>query len=252
MPPHPPGVTIVEPNHAQLSMNLGRLFSDAARVAELRGQGDPALLLPAEAVFLGRSVPRRAQEFAAGRVCARRALAEFGIEDFPIERGADRQPIWPVGMVGSITHTLGFCAAVVAARDTTAAIGLDTEGVGGTPPGGGSLGVKPHLWPSICVESEIRWISALPEPQRVPAATLIFSAKEAFYKCQYPLAQEHLGFHDAYIELRGWNGQSGSFTVAATRSIAFAAHAALPMTGRYLFHEEFVTAGLCVAFNGNG
>jgi 4'-phosphopantetheinyl transferase EntD len=223
-------------------LDLSALFSDAARVAELRGQGDPALLLPAEAVFLGRSVPKRAQEFAAGRLCARRALAEFGIENFPIERAADRQPIWPPGMVGSITHTLGFCAAVVAARATTAAIGLDTEGVGGTPPG-----VKPHLWPSICLASEIDWIATLPESQRARAATLIFSAKEAFYKCQYPLVREHLGFHDAQVHVREWNGQCGSFSIAATRSIAFAAHATLPMTGQYLFHEQFVTAGLSVA-----
>jgi 4'-phosphopantetheinyl transferase EntD len=245
-----------------LSTTLSRLFPDAARVAELRGQGNLALLLPAEAAFLGRSVPTRAQEFAAGRVCARRALADFGLEDFPIERAADRQPIWPHGMVGSITHTVGFCAAVVAARTTAAAIGLDSEGVGGTPLGGTPLGgippgatgpgsarprgVKPHLWPSICVAPEIEWLGTLPESQRIPAATLIFSAKEAFYKCQYPLTQQRLGFHDARVELLEWNGQCGSLAIAATRSIAFAAHAPLPLTGQYVFHEEFVTTGVFV------
>ncbi len=246
-------------NPAKISAELSALFGGDARAAELHGPGDPALLLPAEAAFLGRAVPKRAQEFAAGRVCARRALAEFGFMDFAIERAADRQPIWPQGMVGSITHTTGFCAAVAAARDSTAAIGLDTEvaggdpfggtlggtAPGGTPPGGTPIGgAQPHLWPSICDASEIEWLETLPEPARTPAATLIFSAKEAFYKCQYPLTLEPLGFHDARIEIIDWGGRSGAFTIAATRQIAFAGWAALPMVGRYRFHGQFVTSGL--------
>jgi 4'-phosphopantetheinyl transferase EntD len=230
-------VSIAEQNHAILSGPISGLFSADARAAELYGRGDPAQLLPAEAAFLGRAVPKRAQEFAAGRMCARRALEEFGYHGVAVEMAADRQPIWPEHMVGSITHTAGYCAAVVARRDALAAIGLDSES---------SLGVDTHLWPSICLPAEIDWLNSLPESQRIPAATLIFSAKEAFYKCQYPLAQERLRFHDARVELREWNGQRGSFTIAATRSIAFAAHASLPMSGQYLFHEQFVTAGLCV------
>jgi 4'-phosphopantetheinyl transferase EntD len=227
---------------------LSGLFSTDVRVAELYGCGDPAMLLPAEAALLGRAVPKRMQEFAAGRICARRALAEFGIKDFAIERAADRQPLWPTSMVGSITHTIGFCAAVVAARATTAAIGFDSELVGGELVGGLPRGgVQPHLWPSICVAAEIDWLEALPEPQRIPAATLIFSAKEAFYKCQYPLTFEQLGFHDARVELNDWGASPGSFTIAATRPIAFAAWASRPMTGRYLFHGDYVTSGLCVA-----
>lgn len=246
------GVNAVQQNHAQLSADLIGLFSADVRAAELHGCGDPALLLPAEAALLGRAVPTRVQEFAAGRVCARRALAEFGITDVAIERAADRQPLWPPGMVGSITHTVGYCAAVVAARDTTAAIGLDSEVAGGVPSGGvPSGGVQPHLWPSVCIPSEIDWLEALPAPERIRAATLIFSAKEAFYKCQYPLTRESLGFHDARVEVDEWDMNDracghGSFTIAATRPIAFAAYASLPMTGRYRFHGDYVSSGILV------
>src|SRR5208282_5779110 len=79
-------------------------------VVEMHSAGDTAALLPEEAAYLGRSVPKRAQEFAAGRVCARRALAELGVVDFPLRVGEDREPLWPEGTVGSITHTTGFCA----------------------------------------------------------------------------------------------------------------------------------------------
>lgn len=224
-------------NPALLSAALGTLFGDGVVVAELRGSGDTRLLLPAEASFLGRSVPKRAQEFAAGRLCARRALAEFGIVDFPIEMAADRRPLWPAAVVGSITHTDEFCAAVVARRSSLAAVGIDSEG---------AARVKPELWKSICVTEEIAWLDSLPDDERAAGASLIFSAKEAFYKCQYPLTGQFLGFGDAQIEVTAWGEARGCFRIGATRDIAFAAHAILPMRGEYLFHEQLVTAALSV------
>src|ERR1700692_4432176 len=81
----------------------------AGRVAESGGPGDPAALLPDEKQYHRGAVQKRAEEFAAGRACAHRLLAEFGIVDFPVKVAADRQPLWPEGLVGSITHTSGFC-----------------------------------------------------------------------------------------------------------------------------------------------
>ena len=228
---------IVQANPAILSSALGSLFPAAAVVAELRDPGEISLLLPAEAAYLGRSVPKRAREFAAGRLCARRALAEFGIADFPIEVAADRRPLWPPSIVGSITHTDGFCAAVVAERSSLVSIGIDSEG---------AESVKPELWESICVADEIAWLNSLAATQRRAAATLMFSAKEAFYKCQYPLTLQFLGFLDVQVQLPDWGAQRGIFTIAANRDIEVADHAVFPMCGRYLFHEQFVTAALCL------
>ena len=103
-------------NPATLSPALAGLFPPGVVATELRETGDPHLLLPAEARYLGRAVPKRIGEFAAGRLCARRGLAEFGVVDFAVEMAADRQPIWPAALVGSITHTAGFCASVIAER----------------------------------------------------------------------------------------------------------------------------------------
>jgi 4'-phosphopantetheinyl transferase EntD len=222
-------------NAATLSADLSRLFAPGAMVAEMRGPGDPRLLLPEEAAHLGRAVPKRVSEFAAGRLCARRALAEFGIVDFPIRAAADRQPIWPESMVGSITHTAGFCAAVAARRQGADALGLDSEVVGD---------VRVEIWPRICAATEIDWVESLPASQRPAAVTLIFSAKEAFYKCQYPLVGEHLNFHDVRIETRSWGAADGEFQIHAAREIALCARIAFPLQGRYLFHQEWVTAGV--------
>ena len=222
-------------NPATLSAELNRLFAPGAIVAELRLPGDPQLLLPEEAVHLAQAVPKRVREFAAGRLCARRALAEFGIVDCPIRVAGDRQPIWPEAMVGSITHTAGFCAAVAAERQYTHALGLDSEVAGD---------VIVELWPRICAPIEIEWVESLPAPQRPAAVTLIFSAKEAFYKCQYSVVGERLNFHDVSVEARGWGSLDGGFRIHAARHIALCAHASFPLQGRYLFHQEWLTAGI--------
>ena len=92
--------------------------------------GDASLLYPEEAVSVAKAVPKRVGEFAAGRLCARRALAEFGITGVPLTMAPDRAPVWPESMVGSITHTRGLCAAVVAERRRFASLGIDVEVAG--------------------------------------------------------------------------------------------------------------------------
>jgi len=92
------------------------------------------LLFPDEAQYLGRAVPKRIQEFAAGRLCARRALAEFGFTDYPLRSNSDRRPQWPAPVIGSITHIAGMCGAVVAKQRQFRAIGLDMEIVGRVTP----------------------------------------------------------------------------------------------------------------------
>jgi len=223
-------------NPASLSPTLSRLFPAGAVAAELRCPGDPALLLPEEAKYLSRTaVPKRVQEFAAGRLCARRALAEFGIVDFPIEVAGDRQPIWPNSMVGSITHTAGYCAAVVAERGCAGALGLDSEVVGD---------VKVEVWSSICSPAELIWVRSLAALQQAMAVTLIFSAKEAFYKCQYPLIRDRVGFHDVAVEAPAGYAASGTFRIRAIGNISSAMRAVMPLQGRYLFQEGLVTAGI--------
>lgn len=213
------------------------LFVSGVVAAELRTPGDASLLLPEEAESVAHAVPKRIQEFAAGRLCARRALAEFGVTDFPVRMARDRQPLWPELLVGSIAHTTGLCAAVVAERTRVLALGVDTEVAGAA---------KADLWPTICDPAERAWLDTLQPAERAAAVTLIFSAKEAFYKCQYPLAGEWLNFHDLRVTPLDWGASQGAFDVMPTRSIALSKHAAASVRGSYRFHEGFVSAGVCL------
>jgi 4'-phosphopantetheinyl transferase EntD len=223
-------------NPAKRSAIIGSLFPDAVVATELREDHDYAcLLLLEEARCLGRASPKRVHEFAAGRLCARRALAEFGLPDFPVCVAHDRQPIWPATLVGSITHTEGFCAAVVAERERILTVGIDCERLNQ---------VTPDIWNLLFVPEETNWLAALSLDNRDRAASLLFAAKEAFFKCQYPLSAQWLDFHDVRVSIQILRAARGEFAVSATRPVAIHKYARLPVRGLYRFDEGLVSAGV--------
>jgi len=86
----------------------------------------------------------------------------------------------------------GWCAAVAAADSEFAAIGLDIED---------AAPLLPELEDRICTADERRLLDACPFDTRGVVAKLIFSAKEAFYKCQYPLTADRLRFADVSLAI---------------------------------------------------
>ena len=99
----------------------------AAACAESFGALAGNGLFPEEAALVERATDKRRQEFAAGRERAREALAALDLGKTPILRGFRGAPQWPPGIVGSITHCAGYCAAAVARAEDLAAIGLDAD-----------------------------------------------------------------------------------------------------------------------------
>jgi len=222
----------------RISSELRALFPPGVVVAETRTPGQRSGLLPDEAADLGvNAVAKRVQEFAAGRLCARRALAEFGIVDFPIRVGAKRDPLWPEGYVGSITHTDGRCAAVVGERSGFLGLGLDVEQTGR---------VSSSLQSRICVASELEWLAGLSTAEAGAAATLVFAAKEAFYKAQFPIVGEWLYFEHAAIEFPDWPAPEGRWVLRPQRRMAIERYCDFPLCGAYRFDAEFVVAGLAI------
>ena len=169
---------------------LESLFGVDVCAAELRGAGDPQQLFPEERAGQERWVPKRVSEFAAGRQCAHLALRDLGIEPQPLLAQTDRRPRWPAGCVGSISHCAGFACAVVARDSTTRSLGVDAEPMDT---------LDESLWPRVLGEGERDWVSRQPAELQRRAATLVFSAKEAWYKCQFPVTGNWLEFHDARV-----------------------------------------------------
>jgi enterobactin synthetase component D len=146
------------------------------------GPADPAGLFPVERQAIARAVPARQAEFAGGRDAARAALAQLGLPPQPIPKGADRAPVWPEGVVASLSHTAGLCVAVAARARDWRGLGVDLER---------ALPLDPGLVPTIASPAELDRLAPL-EPGL--AALHVFGAKEAAYKAQYPLTRSLFGF----------------------------------------------------------
>ncbi len=143
-------------------------------------------LHPDEQPFTARMSEPRRREFALGRTCARHALARLGVSG-PVLRGDDRAPIWPPGVVGSLTHADNFCAAAVAHSEEVLSLGLDAEL---------DDPLRERVAQRICTPDERAHLAELPELLPSGWEKLVFSAMESFYKAYYPVARSFLGFHD--------------------------------------------------------
>ena len=74
-----------------------------------------------------RSVAKRQAEFLAGRICARAALQQLQGSGVVPPIGEDRAPVWPAHICGSITHSTGRAAAIVANKQHWRGLGMDLE-----------------------------------------------------------------------------------------------------------------------------
>jgi 4'-phosphopantetheinyl transferase EntD len=211
---------------------IAALFAAGAVAFETRDTFAADSLLPEEQQFLGRAVPKRVHDFAGGRACARAALAQLGFKGVALPVGAERAPVWPPGTAGSITHAAGFCAAVAAATSDICALGLDVAVVDS---------VRPHLWRRICSPEELTTLQAADPAAAMSSATVIFSAKEAFYKCQHFLTGQWLGFADVTVTL-----EADGFTVNPTRTLEISRRFPGPWQGRYRRESGLVMSGVCI------
>lgn len=153
--------------------------------------GQDVPLRPLEAVHVAGAAPRRQRDFALGRFCAHAALVQMGRDEAAISIGAAGAPVWPAGIAGSITHTGGYAAALVAPQGRFQAIGIDAERIGG---------VTEALMPRLFSAAEQEWLMALDAQKRAAALTVFFSAKESFYKA---FGEGRLSFRDIHIEMQG-------------------------------------------------
>jgi 4'-phosphopantetheinyl transferase EntD len=202
---------------------------------------DPTVLLepgaPQERDAVHRAVPRRVAEFHAGRAAARDAMARLSLPPLPVPMGVDRAPVWPEGLTGSISHSATACVAAVGPLSIWAGIGVDLEEA--TP-------LDPMLVEQVCTRAERRWLGAQPQPERGLLAKLIFSAKEATYKAQYPTTGRIFGFD--VIEISIDRGEIGFKACFQSDQGVFAAGTILG--GSYVYAAGLLVTGVAVGQSG--
>jgi 4'-phosphopantetheinyl transferase EntD len=216
----------------QLRAGIQELFGSRAIAVVAAPEQTPAPLAPAEERFVRGAVAKRRHEFRLGRHCAHAALRELGVPDAdaPIEVGPRRAPVWPAGVVGSITHCDGLCAAVVAFAGDHRGIGIDAEPAEPLPS---------DVRTAVCTQAEIEWARGAGRFETEGASgphvrgdweRLFFCAKEAVYKCIFPVTGEELDFQDVEIRI---DLARGSFTAAAVTDRRASARELGELQGRF-------------------
>lgn len=210
--------------------SLRELIPSDVAVVETRDQnGEPPALCPQEAVYVEHALEKRRRDFALGRACARMALA--ALDDrapTPIPVGEQSAPVWPEGIVGSITHTKGFCAAAVAHASDVVAIGIDAEFV---------RALSPEERQLVVVGEELCGL-----PRGSAWDVVAFSAKEAVFKAWFPLTRQWLDFVDVQLAL---DHRAESF-VATLRPAVRRHDAPARFTGRFAIARNLALTAVLV------
>lgn len=181
---------------------IRRLLPLAIGVVEGAIPDPPDPIWPEEFTCVKDAVPKRAREFAAGRAFARRALGILGVPPGPLPAKPDRSPLWPPGFAGSITHVSEYCAVAVARTTDARAIGIDIEK---------SERFDPIFVEQVFSPTEMRLYVPATTPRELRRlGALIFSAKEAIYKCLSAVAEVRLSFRDCTVRLEH---EAGTFAM---------------------------------------
>ena len=216
---------------------IEEIVPKSAACAESFGGSLGTGLFPEETTLVARATHQRREEFTTGRECARSALAALDVPAAPILRGYRGAPRWPDGIVGSIAHCAGYCAAAVARTTDLVTIGLDAEPNAPLPGGVLELVSRP------AERARLRELTdAAPD---VGWDRLLFCAKEAVYKAWFPLTGKWLGFSDADITIDATDG-----TFSARLMVPMPVLDGVPLgdgfTGRWLARDGLLLTAITV------
>lgn len=203
------------PELDRLAAALAGLLPAAAAVTATDPTGEHALMAGEEI----SAVPRRLREYAAGRAALRRAMAGIGLPQVAVPMNPDRSPALPPGLAASITHSATACLA--AAMPGARGLGIDIEPDEPLPP---------DLAAEILTHGDDTRFGT----------RLVFSAKEALYKAQYPVSRTFFGFDAVAIAVG-----EGQFAAVFLQSVpGFPAGTRLP--GRWTRAGDHILTALVI------
>ena len=201
-----------ERQRLQNSPDISSLFSDGVLTRCEHQDSWQEELTPQEKIQIGDVCDKRYAEFAAGRSQARQLIATLTGTAEQLLIGEFRQPLWPESVIGSISHSDSFCAVAVAATDQYIGLGIDVEPFEPLDDDVADIVLTAAERESI----QALALSSVPVTDQLPgerstqmarpmsesqAAKLIFSIKEAIYKCCYPQVKVFIDFKQCEVRL---------------------------------------------------
>nr|WP_246722662.1 4'-phosphopantetheinyl transferase superfamily protein [Aliikangiella sp. G2MR2-5] len=162
-----------------------------------------------------RAVVKRKAEFLAGRIAAGFVLSKLNLENHNITIGKNREPVWPLGINGSITHTNSKAAAIIAPDKDITFLGLDREDWIDSR-------VSREIVSSILDSYEIHQLESantnLAHFDYNQRLTILYSAKETFFKALHPKIKSYFDFKDARVNLGV--EQTDSLEISLSRALS--------------------------------
>lgn len=160
------------------------------------------------------AVTNRQAEFLAGRLAAREAMCRIGVNITELNIGPMRQPLWPKGVTGSITHVNSLCAAIAVPSDVVSGIGIDIER-------SMDAATADAVRDIVLTEKEqtIFAKNCLIDPNVL--LTIVFSAKESFFKATSSHIGHYFEFHALQLIRLDAARRRLTFMVADTLSPVF-------------------------------
>ena len=151
-------------------------------------------LHPAEENYFSQlSSVSRKEHYRSGRICAGEVLSKLGARGQPVLRDPQtREPLWPEGISGAITHSGNWAAAAAGKTSDVSGIGIDLEDL--------ERQVDSRISRHVCTPEEQKWLQECGEEDFLEQnLKIIFSAKESIFKAFFPYTRTYLHFHDARI-----------------------------------------------------
>lgn len=209
-------------------LRLAELFPSPVCIVSSASVPAPLILPELESELLVGMSPARRRSFVLGRHCARTALAKLGVVSNGIGMGESRQPLWPEGTVGSISHCDNLAIAAAALRLQYVSLGLDIERM--------SI-LEPQVVSLVCRQEEREALGLRDGPGK-SAELVLFSIKESIYKCLWPLLERYIDFQDIGVVLHAdYSGFS-----ARSYSARVPLELVNTIEGRYRFSESLIVS----------
>ncbi len=169
-----------------------------------------------------------------GRLAARRAIERLGVAASTPGIGASREPLWQMGVTGSITHTSEMAGAIAVASSSARGIGIDIENVI-------DADGRDAIRDLAITSGEYALLETRREHLTVDMLlTVAFSAKESFFKGTFATVDRYFDFNAVRVSSLDVN--SGHMTLTLEETLC----PALPEGGSFTTCFKLLSANTVV------